>query len=88
LAKAFFKTYKMQEKFEIEVENKRLTIEPILEDNSSKFNVYEAAQLLFKVECCSDKVGDTLKVSPEFQNKGIDSKFAEAVIDIIQSEEE
>ena len=53
-----------------------------------QYEIWEDNRHVFSVECCFDVVGDSLKLSPEFKDKGIDPALVEAVADIIQSEEE
>jgi hypothetical protein len=82
----------MFEKYDIEVsqagKSVSLTIEPVLKGTATIFNVLHEGQKMFSVECCSDDVGDTLKLTPEYQHRDFDKKLVSDVIDIIQSEEE
>lgn len=80
----------MFDKYDIEVLQAgkliSLSIEPVLKGTATIFNVLQEGQKIFSVECCSDDVGDTLKLTHEYQDKGLDKKLVEDVIDIIQSE--
>jgi hypothetical protein len=82
----------MFDKYDIEVlqagKSVSLTIEPLLKGTATIYNVLKQEQMIFSAECCSDEVGDTLKLTPEYQDKGLDKKLVDDVIDIIQSEEE
>ena len=55
---------------------------------NAQFEIWENKKHFFSLECCFDKAGDALKLSPGFVDKGIDLKLVEAVAEIIRSEEE
>ena len=79
--------------FDIEVlENGRtipLTVKRNEDADGMKFNIYNERQvLLFSLDCCSDDVKDTYKLSKEFENKQIDPVLIEQVNEILMSEKE
>ena len=79
--------------FDIEVlENSRtipLTVKRNEDAEGMKFNIYNERQvLLFSLDCCSDDVKDTYKLSKEFENKQIDPVLIEQVNEILMSEKE
>ena len=82
----------MQQEYEIEVQTdaglKPLVVNVINSDTNIKYEIWDAGQHIFSLECCTDQVGDTLKLTKEFIGKSIDPKLVQAVADIIQSEEE
>jgi hypothetical protein len=61
---------------------------PNIIGENAQYEIRENSQHIFSLECCFDEVGDTLKLSPEFTDKGIDSALVEAVADIIHSEQQ
>ena len=82
-----------EDPFDIEVaENNRLillTVKRNEELGEKKFDVYNKRNVhLFSVECCTDKVKDTYKLSAEFEDKNIDPVLIEQVNEILMSEEE
>ena len=79
--------------FNIEVlENGRtipLTVKRNDDAEDIKYDIYnDRMVLLFSLDCCSDKVKDTYKLSKEFENKNIDPALIESVNEILMSEEE
>ena len=79
--------------FDIEViENGRtipLTVKSNEDAEGIKFNIYYERQvLLFSLDCCSDDVKDTYKLSKDFETKQIDHALINAVNEILMSEEE
>ncbi len=54
---------------------------------NAQYEIWENNRHIFSLECCFDEVGDSLKLSPGFADKGIDPSLLEAVAEIIQSEE-
>lgn len=65
-----------------------LTVEPRLENNTSTYDILQDGTLFFSITCCSDEVGDTLTLTDEFKNKGLNEQLVSKVIDIVMSEEE
>ena len=79
--------------FDIEViENGRtipLTVKRNEDAEGIKFNIYNERQvLLFSLDCCSDDIKDTYKLSKDFETKQIDPALINAVNEILMSEEE
>ena len=81
------------ETFDIEVaENNRtilLTVKQSEEDGMKKYDIYNDRNVhLFSLECCTDDVKDSYKLSKEFEDKKIDPLLIEQVNEILISEEE
>jgi hypothetical protein len=80
------------EPFEIGVETvtglKYFEVRPNEVGKNVQYEIWDDKRHVFSLECCFDSVGDSLKLSPEFKDKGIDPTLVESVADIIQSEEE
>lgn len=79
--------------FDIEVaENGRiipLTVKQVEAVTGMKYDVYnERMVLLFSLDCCTDEVKDTYKLSKDFENKQVDPVLIEQVNEILMSEEE
>ena len=54
-----------------------------------KYDIYnERMVLLFSLDCCTDDVKDTYKLSKDFEDKNIDPVLIEQVNEILMSEEE
>ena len=66
-----------------------LTVKRNEDIESMKFDIYnERMVLLFSLDCCSDDVKDTYKLSKEFEDKNIDPALIETVNEILMGEEE
>ena len=79
--------------FDIEVEeNNRkilLTIKQLEEHGEKKYDIFNDRNvLLFSLDCCTDEVKDSYKLSAEFEDKKIDPVLIEQVNEILMSEEE
>ena len=79
--------------FDIEVaENGRiipLTVKRVEAVTGMKYDVYnERMVLLFSLDCCTDEVKDTYKLSKDFENKQVDPVLIKQVNEILISEEE
>ena len=54
-----------------------------------KYDIYNERQvLLFSLDCCTDEVKDSYKLSKEFEDKNIDPDLIASVNEILKSEEE
>ena len=82
----------MENEYKIEVEHQGktvpFTIKPVDKGRNIEFEVWQDGKLSFKLECCTDDVGDTLKLSPQFNSAGIDPELADKVAYAVMSEEE
>ena len=66
-----------------------LIAEQYLQGVDMKYNIYNERQvLLFSLDCCTDKVKDSYKLSKEFEDKNIDPDLIASVNEILMSEEE
>ena len=79
--------------FDIEVaENNRtilLTVKRNEAHGEKKFDVFNDRNVhLFSLDCCTDEVKDSYKLSAEFEDKKIDPALIEQVNEILMSEEE
>ena len=79
--------------FDIEVaENNRLillTVKLNEENGEKKYHVFNDRNVhLFSLDCCTDEVKDTYKLSAEFEDKKIDPVLIKQVNEILISEEE
>ena len=82
-----------EDTFDIEVaENNRpilLTVKRNEEIGEKKFDVFNDRNVhLFSLDCCTDEVKDTYKLSAEFEDKKIDPVLIKQVNEILMSEEE
>ena len=82
-----------EDTFDIEVaENNRLillTVKQSEENGEKKFDVFNDRNVhLFSLDCCTDEVRDSYKLSAEFEDKNIDPVLIEQVNEILMSEEE
>ena len=82
-----------EDTFNIEVaENNRtilLTVKRNEEHGEKKYDVFNDRNVhLFSLDCCTDKVKDTYKLSAEFEGKKIDPILIKQVNEILMSEEE
>ena len=82
-----------EDTFDIEVaENNRLillTVKRNEKHGEKKFDVFNDRNIhLFSLDCCTDEVKDTYKLSAEFEDKKIDPFLIEQVNEILMSEEE
>ena len=82
----------MMNPYEIGVETneglKTLLVKPVQKDTAIEYEIWEGAQQLFSLECCTDPVADSLKLTQGYASQFIDLNMVQAVADIIQSEEE
>ena len=84
---------KAEETFDVEVEeNNRkiiLTVKRKDEAGEMKYYIFNDRDVhLFTLDCCTDGVKDTYKISAEFEYKKIDPELIEQVNEILMSEEE
>ena len=84
---------KAEETFDIEVEeNNRkiiLTVKRNDETGEMKYDIFNDRDIhLFTLDCCTDDLKDTYKLSAEFEDKKIDPELIEQVNEILMSEEE
>ena len=82
-----------EDTFDIEVaENNRpilLTVRVNEVNGDKKYEIYNDRMVhLFSLDCCTDEVKDTYKLSKEFEDKKIDPILIEQVNEILMSEEE
>ena len=82
-----------EDTFDIEVaENNRVilfTVKRVEGNGEKKFDVFNDRNVhLFSLDCCTDEVKDTYKLSAEFEDKKIDPFLIEQVNEILMSEEE
>ena len=82
-----------EDTFDIKVaENNRpilLTVKLNEEHGDKKYDVFNDRMVhLFSLDCCTDEVKDTYKLSAEFADKKIDTVLIEQVNEILMSEEE
>lgn len=82
-----------EDSFDIEVDTNGelipLTVEPKYDGNGNvSFDILKENKLYFSIECCSDEVEDTLVLTDEYKNKGLNEDLIAKVIDIVMSEEE
>ena len=82
-----------EDKFDIEVaENNRLillTVKRNEERGEKRYDVFNDRNVhLFSLDCCTDEVKDTYKLSAEFEDKKIDPALIKQVNEILMSEEE
>ena len=82
-----------EDTFDIEVaENNRLillTVKLNEENGEKKYHVFNDRNVhLFSLDCCTDEVKDTYKLSAEFEDKKIDPVLIKQVNEILISEEE
>lgn len=82
-----------EDTFDIEVaENNRLillTVKRTEENFQKKYDVFNDRKVhLFSLDCCTDEVKDTYKLSAEFEDKKIDPVLIAQVNEILMSEEE
>ena len=78
--------------FDIEVlykgENLPFHIKMINMGTEIKTEVWKDGSHYFTLVCCTDLVGDTLKLAPTFESAGIDIELARAVGYVVESEME
>ena len=79
--------------FNIEVIENGRTIPLTVKRNNvvenMKYDIYnDRMVLLFSLDCCTEKVKDTYKLSKEFEDKNIDPVLIEQVNEILMSEDE
>ena len=84
---------KAEETFDTEVEeiNRKiiLTVKRKEEAGEMKHDIFNDRDVhLFTLDCCTDNVKDTYKLSAEFEDKKIDPELIEQVNEILMSEEE
>ena len=84
---------KTEDTFDIEVEeNNRkiiLTVNRKEDAGKKKYEIYNDRMVhLFSLDCCTDEVKDSYKLSAEFEDKKIDPVLIEQVNEILMSEEE
>ncbi len=82
-----------EDTFDIEIaENNRLillTVKRSEEHGEKKYDVFNDRNVhLFSLDCCTDEVKDTYKLSAEFEDKKIDPVLIKQVNEILMSEEE
>ncbi len=81
-----------QDKFNIEVNFKGSTvpfqIRKFDNNGNSGAEVWKDGERYFTLECCTDEVGDTLKLSLRDENKGIDPILVRDIASVVESEEE
>ena len=82
-----------EDTFDIEVaENNRtilLTVKRNEELGEKKFDIYNDRNVhLFSLDCCTDEVKGSYKLSAQFKDKKIDLLLIEQVNEILMSEEE
>lgn len=82
-----------EDTFDIEVaENNRLillTVKRSEENGEKKYDVFNDRNVhLFSLDCCTDEVKDSYKLSAEFEDKKIDPVLIKQVNEILMSEEE
>ena len=84
---------KQEDTFDIEVaENNRpilLTVKRNEEYGDKRYDIFNDRMVhLFSLDCCTDEIKDTYKLSKEFEDKKIDPVLIEQVNEILMSEEE
>ena len=82
-----------EDTFDIEVaENNRtilLSVRKNQEQGEKKYDIFNDREVhLFSLDCCTDDVKDTYKLSKKFEDKKIDPALIKQVNEILMSEEE
>ena len=82
-----------EDTFDIEIVENGRTIPLIVKRNENaagmKYDIFNERQVhIFSLDCCTDDVKDTYKLSKEFEDKDIDPVLIEQVNEILMSEEQ
>ena len=79
------------EQFEISVAGahgvRKLLVRPRRKEATLEYEIWEADQQIFSLECCSEPVADSLKLTAGYASQFTDISFVQAVADVIQSKE-